>query len=406
MDRNVDVLVVGAGPVGLALALDLGDSGVDVAVIDRAPRPSRGPRQPPRRSGACLESGMPPRVSAFGHQARDFLARMGAWGSLDAADVVPFTEVQVFDGQGPGQLSFDALNTGMSELGFIVTNDGLAAVLASRLDLIENVSLYPETTVKEIAPCAEGFSVETGEGTFRAHLLVGADGSRSAVRQVAGHRTWGWSYEQQAVVATIELARPHASVARQWFGEHGILALLPLAAPHLCSIVLSTRQADMWLAMDDETFCQRLTAVVEGIQVLGTDTRYTFPLSQRHSFRYVSPHVALVGDAAHTIHPLAGQGANIGLADAEALATSIKRGHLEGRVPGNDVDLLQYERARRPENYAVGLAMEAFVRGYQSGTPGMTWLRNQGMKLLDRNRTAKALLTQVASARTHVRWRR
>ncbi len=399
MHHSADVLIIGAGPVGLALALDLRDSGIDVVIVDQAPCPSRNPRPPPRRQGASLESGMTPRVSAFGHEARDFLGRIGAWDNLDSADVVPFIEVRVFDGEGTGELSFQASDTDREELGFIVANDGLSAALVSGLDGCKNVSYYPATTVQEILPCEDVYQVISEEETWNASLLVGADGSRSAVRQVAGLTTWGWPYQQQAVVTTIELERPHENVARQWFGEQGILALLPLAETHLCSIVLSTPNVDTWLSLDDAGFCERLTASAEGVRVLGTDSRHSFPLSQQHSYRYAAPHLALVGDAAHTIHPLAGQGANIGLADSAALATLLKRGQLEGRRPGDQGDLKRYQRARRSENYAVGLVMEAFVRGYQNRSPAVTWLRNKGMKLIGGNQTAKALLTRLANAR-------
>ena len=181
----------------------------------------------------------------------------------------------------------------------------------------------------------------------------------------------------------------------------GILAFLPLPSSHLCSIVLSSANAEHWLGLSDQVFAAELDRLSEKAlgHVLGIDSRASFPLSQQHSLRYVDANLALIGDAAHTIHPLAGQGANIGLADAKALAQMIKKAHLQHLSPGDPGILREYQRKRRPDNMLTAAVMEAFVRGYGIDNPGLTWLRNKGMSLVNDSGMVKKLVTRLATSR-------
>lgn len=385
--EHVDVLVVGGGRIGLSLAAALRDSALKVTVVDQQPMPSLPEQHAKSREGYALRSGINPGVSALGITSWTFLNKI--------AGTIPSTrydDVEVWD-SGTGRVDF---GTG-EVLGYIVENNRLAAALIEKV----GQSIHWAIELTNIEKVDDGYRVCAGDLSWHTRLLVGADGSNSAVRKLADLPALQWRYDQKGVVTTIETEKSHGNIARQWFTESGVLAFLPLADDHLCSIVYSTSDADDVLALDDAAFSERLGILSEQTlgPVLGIDKRFSFPLQQQHSLSYVTSGLALIGDAAHTIHPLAGQGANLGLADAACLSMVIKQAKLEGRSPGDLALLKRYQRERLKDNAATATLMEILFRGFGSQNPGAKWLRSKGMKIVDDSPLLKSMIKRFATSR-------
>ncbi|MDG2072619.1 MAG: FAD-dependent oxidoreductase [Pseudomonadales bacterium] len=385
--EHVDVLVVGGGLIGLSLAAALRDSALKVTVVDQQPMPSLPEQHAKSREGYALLSGIKPGVSALGITSWTFLNKI--------AGTIPSTrydDVEVWD-SGTGRVDF---GTG-EVLGYIVENNRLVAALIEKV----GQSIHWAIELTNIEKVDDGYRVCAGDLSWHTRLLVGADGSNSAVRKLVDLPALQWRYDQKGVVTTIETEKPHGNIARQWFTESGVLAFLPLADDHLCSIVYSTSDADDVLALDDAAFSERLGILSEQTlgPALGIDKRFSFPLQQQHSLSYVTSGLALIGDAAHTIHPLAGQGANLGLADAACLSMVIKQAKLEGRSPGDLALLKRYQRERLKDNVATATLMEILFRGFGSQNPGAKWLRSKGMKIVDDSPLLKSMIKRFATSR-------
>ena len=394
--ERVDVLIVGGGMIGLSLAAALGDSDLRVMILDQGSKPEVDPPEPKHKDRWILRSGIRPRVTTIAKAQWNFLTRIGASVSAPA-----YSRIEVWDGEGTGTVSFSAEDLGETELGYIAENDRLCAALVELLHTRCDVNLHWDTPLVAINKVDDGYVIDTQDGKWHTTLLVGADGGRSQVRKMANLSAVHWSYDQQGVVACVETESSHCGVARQWFTTDGILAFLPLADRHLCSIVLSCENAQAILAMDEREFAGLLTDLSEGElgDIVAVDERLVFPLAQQHSLRYVRQNLALIGEAAHTIHPLAGQGANIGLADAWALSLVLKQARLEGRSLG-DIQLLNgYQRARRNDNIMTAALMEIFVRGFASRNSAVRWLRNKSMNVVNESGFLKTLVTRYATLR-------
>jgi 2-octaprenylphenol hydroxylase len=231
-----------------------------------------------------------------------------------------------------------------------------------------------------------GYRLKTDAGVMETRLLVGADGAHSSIRKLAGFRTREWDYDHHALVTTLRTEKPHGKTARQWFHPGGPLAFLPLAMEedHLVSMVLSCRPAlaDQYQTLSLEALGRKLTHMSEGalgpVEVLEAPVR--FPLRQRHATRYVKNGLVLVGDAAHTIHPLAGQGANLGLMDVRDLAHQLEGIRLDDGIRLQSA-LHAWQRRRMPENLAMMAAMEGFQRLFSEAPGPVRWLRNRGLNL-------------------------
>ncbi|MCB1645275.1 MAG: UbiH/UbiF/VisC/COQ6 family ubiquinone biosynthesis hydroxylase [Pseudomonadales bacterium] len=397
---ETDILVVGGGMVGLCFANGLQGSGLDVTVVDGMPSPvaaDAGGGSAPVRTGYALQSGVEPRVSSVNLASELLLRRAGGWPEAVQA---PVEGMQVWDGRGTAEITFDGALIGEAHLGTIVENQAIVAALHDTAVKRAEATLLFGTRVTAVEPDPVGYRVllDSGEA-ISCRLLVGADGAQSRIRELMNIRTIEWSYQQQAMVTTIETALPHGNIARQCFTDQGPLAFLPLRHPNLSSIVWSTNVTESLMALDDEALCQRLTAASEEVlgAVLGCDRRFSFPLRQRHATRYVGDHLVLIGDAAHTIHPLAGQGANLGFADARALCAALQRCRIEGLTPDDALLLKGYQHERRPENLLMTGVMEGFKRLFDTSDPGVNWLRNTGMNLVAGSRPLKTMIARLAT---------
>ena len=394
MLTHADLVIVGAGMVGSALALALADSGLSVVLLDR------GPLTP-----GAVESDLPfePRVSALSLASQRILQRLGAWDGILARRVSPYQAMHVWDGSGTGAVHFDAASVHAEVLGHIVENRVVQDALLERL-AEANVLLLPEARLELLRRSGDQWLVQlAGDRQIRAPLVVAADGATSAVRRLAGLETREWDYLHHAIVTSVRCAESHQRTAWQRFTDDGPLAFLPLdrgGDTHWCSIVWSCtpKQGERLMALDDAAFCQALGEAFE--QRLGkvecSDTRLCIPLRQRHAKRYVEPGLALIGDAAHVIHPLAGQGVNLGFLDAAVLAEELRHAQARGESIAEQRVLERYERRRMPHNLAMMAALEGFQRLFQDDRLPLRWLRNAALKQVDRHFEAKALFVRRA----------
>lgn len=392
---RADLIIVGAGMVGSALALALQHSGLQILLLDGGPLSVK-----PFDQSAAFE----PRVSALSAASQRILERLGAWDGIAARRTSPYGEMQVWDGSGTGQVHFSAASVHAEVLGHIVENrvvqDGLLDALYEA-----DLGLLPGSRLEQLRRSGDDWLLTLTDGReLRAPLVIAADGANSAVRRLAGCATREWDYLHHAIVTSVRCSKPHQQTAWQRFTDDGPLAFLPLAkaddAEHWCSIVWSTTpaEAERLMALGDAAFCHELGKAFEWRlgDVLESDPRHCIPLRQRHAKRYVEPGLALIGDAAHTIHPLAGQGVNLGFLDAAVLAEVLLHALERGENLADIKVLGRFERRRMPHNLAMMAAMEGFERLFQADPLPLRWLRNSGLNLVDGANEAKALFVRQA----------
>jgi 2-octaprenylphenol hydroxylase len=391
---DYDVIIVGGGMVGGALGCALGELGFRVAVVEA--------REPVT---AWPADSVDARTSALTRASELVLRNLGVWERIAAMRASPYREMHVWDAEGFGEIHFDSAEIGEPDLGHIVENRVIQKALWDRLGELPTVArLCPASVaavdltgpqprlIVDIGDASAGPAPPPGEGgealegLLTAALVVAADGAQSKVRTMAGLGTRGWSYDQHAVVAIVRPAMHHQATAWQRFLPTGPIALLPIDDGR-CNVVWSTspEQAAELQAMSDAQFC---TAVEGATQsrlgpIRETGPREVFPLRLQHAEHYVEDGLALVGDAAHAIHPLAGQGVNLGLLDAAALADVLAEARYRNRPLGSTTTLRRYERARKGANLAMMGAMDAFKRLFSNDNPALFLARNVGMKAAD-----------------------
>ncbi len=387
--QNYDVAIVGAGMVGLTLALALKDSGMKVVVIDGSSIDAPLSEQPELR------------VSALNLASQQILQQLGAWQYLTQQRLQPYDKMHVWEQDSFAKIDFSASHAGTPELGHIIENQAVRLALLSALQGAANVQLLTETRIKSVAQGQhESFVTLSNDTALTARLLVGADGANSYVRQQANLPLTFWDYEHVAMVATIETELSHGNTARQVFTADGPLALLPLYETNLCSIVwsCSAEQNQKLAKMSDEEFNKALCATSD--LVLGrckvVSKRQSHPLTMRYCRTWVKDRVALIGDAAHTIHPLAGQGANLGMCDAAALAQTIIALHKQGKDFGLATHLRSYERWRKTEATKMIAVMEGFKRLFGGNNDIKKLIRDIGLTLTDKAFPVKQMLIRQA----------
>ncbi|MEN2395478.1 2-octaprenyl-3-methyl-6-methoxy-1,4-benzoquinol hydroxylase [Pseudomonas halotolerans] len=391
---RADLLIVGAGMVGSALALALQGSGLQVLLLDGSPM-SVKPFDP--------QAAFEPRVSALSAASQRILDRLGVWDGIIARRASPYTDMHVWDGSGTGQIHFSAASLHAEVLGHIVENRVVQDALLDRLHDCD-LGLLANARLEQMRRSGDDWLLTLADGrTLRAPLVIAADGANSAVRRLTGVATREWDYLHHAIVTSVRSTRPHRMTAWQRFTDNGPLAFLPLerdGQQDWCSIVWSTTpgEAQRLMALDEADFCNELERAFEGRlgTVLSADPRVCVPLRQRHAKRYVTEGLALIGDAAHTIHPLAGQGVNLGFLDAAVLAEVLLQAAGRGERLADVKVLSRYERRRMPHNLALMAAMEGFERLFQADPLPVRWLRNTGLKLVDGLPEAKALFVREA----------
>jgi 2-octaprenylphenol hydroxylase len=396
MSKALEIVIVGAGVTGLTVAALLAQSehGADLRIrlVDAASRPVW--------SG---DEDVALRVSAISSGSAEILERAGAWSAIESGRLCPYDRMCVWDEAdepaGPYSLSFDAEEFAVQHLGYIVENVLVQHALLQVLDGT-NVEIHFDASLVGITFGTTKHKVElqTGE-VLEADLVIGADGARSIVRESAGIDVDRRPYAQTAFVTHLSPERRHDATALQRFLSDGPIGMLPLADGRI-SIVWSTtpEAAKDALQNSDEELATLLTEVSDG--VLGRLTvngpRGSFPLSAQHATDYVGRGVALIGDAAHTVHPLAGQGANLGLQDAEELAAVIVAAMDVGEYPADRPVLRRYERSRKGANTTMMHFMTGLNRLFASESSVLGELRRAGMQLFNRSGPLKERIVSVA----------
>jgi len=383
-----DVVIVGGGMVGAALACALGNTVLKVAVLDHAPAAA-----PPDQS-------YDQRVSAITLASQAFFENVGAWDGMARRRISPVREMRVWSEGGQGAIHFDAAEIGEACLAWIIENSVIRNALLERLQHFTNVHYLCPVQLQDIHLTEEAATLTLQDGrSLRTRLLVGADGADSAVRHAAEIETQSLNLNQKGIVATVVTGKPHAQVARQRFLATGPLAFLPLDEPRTCSIVWSadSARADQLLALDDAAFIAELQHAfgdaLGKIETVGP--RAAFPLALSHAKAYTAARVALIGDAAHTVHPLAGQGVNLGFLDAAALAeVLLDAGEKDF---GAHLVLRRYERWRKGGNLSMIAVTGGFRYLFGNDLPLVSQLRNAGLEFTNSVTPMKNFIMRRAS---------
>ena len=375
--QSVDVAIVGGGMVGLAVACGLQGSGLRVAVLEQhVPQPLAADAAPQLR------------VSAINAASEKLLTRLGVWSDIVARRACCYHGMEVWDKDSFGRIEFDDQSMGYSHLGHIVENSEIHYALWQRAQRSPDITLLAPAEIQQVAWGENEAFLTLKEGAMlTARLVVGADGANSWLRNKADIPLTFWDYRHHALVATIRTQEAHGAVARQAFHGEGILAFLPLSDPHLCSIVwsLSPQEAERMQQASVDEFNQALNIAFDNRLGLCSveSERQTFPLTGRYARQFAAHRLALVGDAAHTIHPLAGQGVNLGFMDAAELIDELKRLHRQGKDIGQYLYLRRYERSRKHSAAMMLAGMQGFRELFAGENPAKKLLRDIGLKLAD-----------------------
>ena len=388
---QVDVAIVGAGLVGGSLAAALSGAELKVALLAQAAPPEPGPDWDAR-------------IYAVSPASVEFLRAAGVWQLLDAARVTPIHRMRVFGDDGASELDFSAYESGVAELAVTVESGRLARAIWRRLEGAPGVALVCPASAVGLERSGDEVRLELASGdAVHARLCVGADGAQSWVRRAAGFATSTRSLGERGVVANFACELPHRNAAFQWFRADGVLAWLPVE-DRIVSIVWSTSEtrARELLALPAPQLCEAVAAA--GHHALGAMTLATppasFPLDRLHAHRSAERRVALLGDAAHVVHPLAGQGVNLGFGDAAALARALRglRGH---RDPGDASVLRRFERERAEDILAMRWVTDGLHWLFGAKHPAAARIRNLGLNLTNSIPLVKSLLARRAMGAAH-----
>lgn len=363
MDETLEAIIVGGGMVGAAVAAALGQAGMTVTLIEGG--------GPPEAIAADAPFDL--RVSSLNLASQRLLEQVGAWSFIPEARRCPFRHIEASDESEARHVHFSAADLELPDLGHFVENRVIRHALWQRLAELPSVTTLCHASPVALVSGGQHALVELDDGRLlAARLVVGADGAGSRIRELAGIATRDEDYAQRALIINVRTRLPQQDTSWQRFTRDGPQALLPLPGPH-ASLVwydsdAATRARE---ALDDEALRQAIEAAfptrLGGIEaVLG---RASFPIRRRHAERYVRPRLALVGDAAHVIHPLAGQGLNLGLQDAAALSDRVVSAFQAGQDPGGRGPLAGYARTRRPQTLAMLTAMETFHHVFTGPAP-------------------------------------
>lgn len=394
--QEFDIAIVGAGLVGASLACAIAQqlqaTSLRIALIEASDDIHN-------YDGESFD----PRVVALTQASQNLLTRLGVWEEIEHARVCAYRDMHVWDGEGTAEIHFNSADVRANHLGHIVENSVVVNALRKKITEYSQITLIQPAYVKSLDN-GNGVTITLDNGnTLVTRLLVAADGAHSTVRELANFETREWEYGHKAIITTVQTELSNQLTAWQRFMRTGPLAFLPLSTingKHFCSIVWSAQSdfADELMQLSDEDFCNRLEHSFEYKlgKIINTAERFVIPLRQRHAKTYIQPHIVLVGDAAHNIHPLAGQGVNLGLLDVNVLAQEIERA-LQRKIPLNDFSILRrYQRQRLTNNLIMMSAMEGFKRLFGSESLVLTWLRNAGMRQLNSLTELKKIIVKAA----------
>lgn len=379
-ENDYDVVIVGGGMVGACLGCGLGGSGLKVAVIEETPPPPFD-----------FTQSHDLRVSALSLASISILKTVGAWPGITNRRSCPFRRMRVWEGAGDVEFRSEDINEPV--LGYIVENRIIQLALLERLATFDNVDLLLSNKPARVdySPKKSSVILENGT-TLTGRLLVAADGGHSRIRQTSGLGVSGWDYPQHALVLTVDTAYGQQDITWQQFTPHGPLAFLPLDGSHASLVWYETPDRVKQLSkLSHEALLDEVLRAfpsdlgqIERISAVGS-----FPLRRQHALSYAKEGIALVGDAAHMIHPLAGQGVNIGLLDAASLAEVLLGAMNKGEDLGSATVLSRYETMCRHNNLMMMTTMDLFFRVFGNTHTPLKWIRNIGLGLAERITPAK-----------------
>ena len=430
-DYKYKVIIVGGGMVGLSMALLLArgldlrkgkDSEFKLALIDgqkaekktelkeKQQRENKKKNKTHQRSQVAKVNinSYSSRVSALSFASQTLFKSLELWQNSIAPHACPYENMYVWDAEGTGNINFSALDIHQSSLGHIVENTVITETLQEALNQHSNLKQFKDTLVNAYQSQAEYQTICLEDGTeLQSDLIIAADGANSFIRQEAEFDVRSWPYQQQALVTTVQTEKPHNFTAGQCFLRSGPLAFLPLLDQEnekdkqfYSSIVWSCEpdKAAFLMGLDKSTFHTSLQEAFESRlgAIKDSAKRKAFPLWQLHAESYVKPGLALIGDAAHSLHPLAGQGVNLGLLDAVCLYEVIKQASGKGEDFSSKQVLSRYQRQRKGHNLSMMALMEAFKRGFESDDLMIRWMRNVGLSFVDKATPIKHQLMKKA----------
>lgn len=386
-----DIAIVGSGHVGLTLACALAQStSLSIAVLEAK-------EEPPAWDGAEYHH----RMSAISLSSQRIFKSLGVWAGIAVRRISPFHCISIRDASTPGQIQFHGHEIAEPLLGYIIENNAIQSAL------IEKVKQYPQITyLTNVA--LTGFHAETTQATLQlsddqsitCKLAVAADGANSWLRQQAGIQCPRQDYQQAAIVASVKTEQPHALTARQIFLETGPLAFLPMQDQRWCSIVwtLPAAIATEYMELDEQDFRHKLGEAFlhELGDIVEMDKRYRFPLARQQAQHYIANRLALVGDAAHTVHPLAGQGVNMGLLDAASLTDIICETDLKRRDIGGVSALRRYERWRKGDNVLMYQGIDLIKQCFENHQSNFQRARHGGLAMVNQVSWLKNMFTRHA----------
>lgn len=389
MNQTFDIVIVGGGMVGATLAVALAsEPALKIALVE-----AQLPEAPTAGSPYDL------RVSALTRSSETLLTRLGLWSQLPGERVSAFTDMRVWENEG-SELHFNSADLGEPWLGHLLENRVLQTTSLAQCQRMPNIKVISPTQPSHYEP--HQITLDNGD-VLQARLIVAADGAQSPLREWAGIKLKGWSYDQKGLVATVTTEHSHQHTAWQRFLSEGPLALLPLPELNQCSIVwsLNSSSADRLLALSEAEFIAELNEAcqLKPARITTISERAAFPLQLRHADSYIKPGLALVGDAAHIIHPLAGQGVNIGLLDAATLTEVVLNAHQHGRDIGSLHTLQKYQRQRHADNLLMQFSMDMFKRVFSSRLAPVRWLRQFGLRGVNHSTWLKNLFMHQAASR-------
>lgn len=384
MNHQFDVLIVGGGVIGLTAALAMARCHYSVGLVDAG-----------NLDSSTAQNNV--RVYAINKASQGLLQEFDVWQQLSFDKISPYTHMHVWDGINKASIDFDSRSIAAASLGFIIEESAVKDALLKQITKTPLITLFPNLEISEIHYLNKQCELVNKDVHLQGQLLLIADGARSPAREKLGVKLTSWSYEQHAIVATVETEKNHHQTAYQVFNSEGPLAFLPLIHPTQCSIVWSAEvhQAESLMNQSEEEFNQNLSKAF-GYKLGETklvSQRHCFPLYMRHAQNYTGSNWLLLGDAAHTIHPLAGLGLNVGLADVACWYRLVK----QNKVLKSTRILGEYQRERKTAVWQAILLMEGFKRLFSTAFPPITLMRGLGLSLCNQLVPLKRLFIQHAA---------
>lgn len=387
--KDYDVIIVGGGLAGLTLACLLGTHKFSVLCLDRDPPVEKNNKDA--------------RATVLSHGTSLVLKEAGLWDKIEPL-ACPIHKIDILDGNSPVLMDFLSKDVDGIAFGHNIENARLRVILANRAAQLKSVTHLCNAEVSSIDTSRNQVQITTADKQkFTASLLIGADGRNSFIRKFLNVSTHGWSYDQTAIVATLEHENPHDNVAIEHFRSEGPLAILPLPDlknTHRSTLVwtVETKNAKTLLAMDDDIFalalCTRAPEQYGAIKLLSK--RMSYPLSLQHAHSYIGERIALIADAAHGMHPIAGQGLNMGMRDIKTLSDLLIEARDEKEDLGSDNVLKKFQRARHFDNMAMMAATDGLNKLFSNDLPLVGHLRRLGISLIDKIPPAKKFFMSQA----------